>query len=47
MEEMLKNWFPHIKPQRSDQANTAALMEETNPSKKAKVRLPESCHEHV
>ncbi|XP_039504143.1 uncharacterized protein LOC120460440 [Pimephales promelas] len=37
MEEMLKNWFPHIKPQRSDQANTAALMEETNPSKKAKL----------
>ncbi|XP_016430817.1 uncharacterized protein ciartb [Sinocyclocheilus rhinocerous] len=37
MEEMLKNWFPHIKPQRSDQANTAALMEETTLSKKPKL----------
>ncbi|XP_016354788.1 circadian-associated transcriptional repressor [Sinocyclocheilus anshuiensis] len=37
MEEMLKNWFPHIKHQRSDQANTAALMEETTLSKKPKL----------
>lgn len=38
MEEMLKNWFPHIEPQQSDQANTAELMEETTLSKKPKVR---------
>ncbi|XP_051979373.1 uncharacterized protein LOC127640711 [Xyrauchen texanus] len=37
MEEMLKNWFPHIKPQRSDQANTADLMEEMTLSKKPKL----------
>lgn len=37
MEEMLKSWFPNIKPQRNDQANTAVLMEETTPSKKSKL----------
>lgn len=37
MEEMLKNWFPHIKPQRHNQADTTELMEETTLSKKPKV----------
>ncbi|XP_051976089.1 uncharacterized protein LOC127638553 [Xyrauchen texanus] len=37
MEEMLMNWFPHIKPQQNDQANTEDLMEKTNPSKKPKL----------
>lgn len=37
MEEMLKNWFPHIKPQRNNQADTTELMEETTVSKKPKV----------
>lgn len=47
MEEMLKSWFPNIKPQRNDQANTAVLMEETTPSKKSKVNLSKSCYKHL
>lgn len=39
MEEMLKNWFPHIKPQRNNQADTTQLMEETTLSKKLKVTV--------
>lgn len=37
MEEMLKNWFPHIKPQRNNEINTTELMEETTLSKKVKL----------
>ncbi|KAI7811873.1 uncharacterized protein LOC130552217 [Triplophysa rosa] len=37
MEEMLKNWFPHIKPQRNNQADTTELMEEATLSKKPKL----------
>lgn len=33
----MKSWFPNIKPQQNDQANTAVLMEETKPSKKSKL----------